>query len=255
VSARDARAGGAADAGGSANDARTLVVLQPGYLPWLGFFDQMRRADVFVYYDDVQYDKNGWRNRNRVKSPAGEPHWLTVPVRVGSLGQRVNETEIDNRQPWARKHVGTLRQFYAKAPHLARHLPELEELLAGRRWGLLVELDIAVVALMCRWLGIERETARSSELKVEGERSERLLKLCEHFGARRYLSGNAAQSYLDEAAFEARGVRVVWQNYQHPVYPQQHGAFVPYLSALDLVLNCGGERAAKIIAGNDSEDQ
>lgn len=230
-------------------EAPTLVVLQPGYLPWLGFFDQMRRADLFVYYDDVQYDKNGWRNRNRVKSPQGEPHWLTVPVRVHSLGQLINETEIDNRQAWARKHAGTLRQFYARAPHAGRYLPELEELLA-RRWERLLELDEAVVALMCRWMGLERRTLRSSELGAGGERSERLLRMCQQLGARRYLSGSAARSYLDVSLFERAGVEVEWQDYRHPTYPQQHGEFVPFLSALDLLLNCGAESLAVIARGS-----
>src|SRR3982750_3414879 len=104
---------------------KTLVVLQPGYLPWLGFFDQLQRSDCFIFYDDLQYDKNGWRNRNRIKSPAGEPHWLTVPVRVESLEQTILETLIDERQPWARKHLGTIKQFYARAPFTRRYLPEL----------------------------------------------------------------------------------------------------------------------------------
>ena len=107
----------------------TVVVLQPGYLPWLGFFDQMRRADVFVYYDDVQYDKHGWRNRNRIKTQDG-PQWLTVPVRHGGQGfPRIIDVEIDGRTPWARKHVASVRQAYARAPFLQRYLPELEELL------------------------------------------------------------------------------------------------------------------------------
>lgn len=222
----------------------TLVVLQPGYLPWLGFFDQMRRADVFVYYDDVQFDRGGWRNRNRVKSTTGEPHWLTVPVRVSSLKQRINETEIDNRQPWARKHIGTVRQFYAKAPFVKRYLPQLEEVLAGRIWESVVDLDEAVVGTMCRWLGLERPTVRSSALGIEGERSQRLLDVCRHFGARRYLSGNAARSYLDVELFAQAGVEVEWQDFQHPTYPQQHGPFVPYLSMLDLLLNCGDDSLA-----------
>ena len=231
----------------SASEGRTLVVLQPGYLPWLGFFDQMRRSDIFVLYDDAQFDKNGWRNRNRIKSPAG-PHWLTVPVRVNSLSQRILETEIDNRQPWARKHLGTIKQFYYKAPYLKRYLPVLEELLMGRYWERIIDLDIAVIELMCAWLGLKRRTVHSSGLDIQGERSERLLNMCLHFGVRRYLSGNAAQSYLDVELFARHGIEVEWQNYQHPVYPQQHGEFVPFLSALDLLLNCGDE-SASMIAG------
>jgi WbqC-like protein family len=230
----------------------TLVVLQPGYLPWLGFFDQLRRSDVFVYYDDVSFDKNGWRNRNRIKSPAG-PHWLTVPVHVHSLRQLISETEIDNRQPWARKHIRTIKQFYAHAPYLKNYVSELEELLLGRCWELLIDLDMTVIELMCRWLSLDRRIVRSSDLAIEGERSERLLNICLQMDANRYLSGNAAQSYLDVDLFANHNILVEWQNYAHPIYPQQHGEFVPFLSALDLLLNCGSESAA-IVAGHSIAD-
>ena len=216
---------------------RTAVVLQPGYLPWLGFFDQLREADVFIYYDDVQYDKHGWRNRNRVKGPDG-PVWLTVPVRTHGRGRpRVCEVEIDGAR-WARQHVGTLRHCYARAAHARPYLDELEELLM-RPWRLLAELDVAAVALACRWLGLEREMVRASALGVEGERSERLVALCGRVGAARYFSGAAARDYLDLGAFARAGVAVEFQEYRHPVYPQLFGAFVPYLSVVDLVLNAG----------------
>jgi WbqC-like protein len=225
----------------------TLVVLQPGYLPWLGFFDQLRRADVFVHYDDVQFDKHGWRNRNRIKAPSGEPHWLTVPVRHAGLDwPRILDVAVDQRSPWARKHVGTIRQYYAGAPFLGRYLPALEELL-HRPWERLVDLDLAVVALLCEWLGLPAPVHRSSALPAEGKKSERLLALCRHFRADRYLSGSAARSYLDVDLFAQHGIAVAWQDYRHPVYPQQHGAFVPQLSVLDLLLNCGDE-SARIVA-------
>jgi hypothetical protein len=226
----------------------TLVVLQPGYLPWLGFFEQMLRADVFVYYDDVQFDKHGWRNRNRIKAPSGEPHWLTVPVRHAGLGwPRILDVAIDQRSAWARKHLGTLRQFYAAAPYVERYLPALAETLE-RPWERLIDLDLALTGLVCEWLGIRRPVHRSSVLPVEGTRSERLLGLCRHFGAARYLSGSAARTYLDVELFAQHGISVEWQEYRHPVYPQQHGAFVPYLSVVDLLLNCG-EGSAGILAG------
>jgi hypothetical protein len=222
----------------------TLVVLQPGYLPWLGFFDQMQRADVFVYYDDVQFDKHGWRNRNRVKASDGTARWLTVPVLHSGRNQpTILEVEIDNRTPWARKHVGTLRQFYRRAPFLDRYLPALEEVLE-RRWTLLVDLDLAVTRLLCGWLGLERRTLRASELGIPGKQSERLLALCQHLGARRYLSGASAREYLDTDLFTRHGVEVEWQDYVHPVYPQQHGEFVPHLSILDLLFNCGEDSPA-----------
>ena len=222
----------------------TVAVLQPGYLPWLGFFDQLRRADVFVYYDDVQYDKHGWRNRNRIKTQSG-PLWLTVPVKASADAHtgsppRIIDVEIDGRTPWARKHVESIRQAYARAPHLARYLPPLEELLQ-RKWDRLVDLDLACAGLMAQWLGLERRIERSSALGIGGERSERLVEICRHFGASRYVSGDAAQTYLDLPLFERHGIQVEWQQYTHPTYPQLHGEFVPYLSALDLILNCGDE--------------
>ena len=218
----------------------TVVVLQPGYLPWLGFFDQLRRADVFVYYDDVQYDKHGWRNRNRIKTQDG-PQWLTVPVRHGDDGfPRIVDVEIDGRTPWARKHAASIRQAYARAPFLSEHMPALEELL-HRKWERLVDLDVACAALMAEWFGLDRRIERSSSLGIGGERSERLVNICRHFGATRYVSGDSARAYLDIAAFQAERITVEWQGYEHPTYPQLHGPFVPYLSALDLVLNCGPE--------------
>jgi hypothetical protein len=217
-----------------------LVVLQPGYLPWLGFFDQLRRADLFVYYDDVQYDKHGWRNRNRIKTQSG-PQWLTVPVLHHGRGlPRILDVEIDRRQPWARKHVASLRQAYARAASAAQYFPEIEELLS-RPWERLVDLDIALVDAMCRWLGLSRRVERSSQLDIPGEQTERLVRICQHFGARSYLSGSAARVYLDTALFERNGIAVEWQDYVHPVYRQLHGEFVPYLSAIDLLLNCGEE--------------
>ena len=225
----------------------TVAVLQPGYLPWLGFFDQMIRSDVFVYYDDVQFDKNGWRNRNRVKSMTG-PLWLTVPVlSAQKFGQLILETKIDNRQPWARKQLGTIRQLYARAPYLAPYLPGLEEVLCAK-WQYLVDLDIALVELICGWMGLKRQAVRSSKLGVVGERSERLLRICRHFGAEKYLSGDSAQCYLDVPAFEAHKIAVEWQRYSHPTYPQLHGEFLPYLSAIDLVFNVGGDRSLELLS-------
>jgi hypothetical protein len=228
--------------------ATTVVVLQPGYLPWLGFFDQLNRADVFVYYDDVQYDKHGWRNRNRIKTQDG-PQWLTVPVRHGDAGfLRIVDVEIDGRTPWARKHVASVRQAYARAPFLKRYMPALEELLE-RKWERLVDLDLACAALIAGWFGLDRRIERSSALGIDGSRSERLVNVCRRFGASRYVSGDAAKGYLDVAAFEAHGITVEWQGYPHPTYPQLHGPFVPYLSALDLVLNCGSDAALIAFGG------
>lgn len=232
----------------------TVVILQPGYLPWLGFFDQLRRADVFVYYDDVQYDKHGWRNRNRIKTHTG-PQWLTVPVRHGGLGpQRIMDVEIDARTPWARKHLSSIRQAYAGSGFLQQYLAALEDVLQ-RPWERLIDLDLALAALIARWLGLERRIERSSALGIGGERSQRLIDICRHFGATTYLTGDSAEHYLDTALFERHRIAVEWQRFAHPVYPQLHGDFIPYLSALDLILNCGDESRGILERGQSDEMQ
>jgi hypothetical protein len=227
----------------------TVCVLQPGYLPWIGYFDQLSRADAFVHYDDVQYDKHGWRNRNRIKTIDGQALWLTVPVITRGLAQPlIREVAIDNRLPWARKHIGSLRQAYAKAPFVARYLPAIEDLLQ-QTWHHLSDLNLAVTQLIASWLGIQTRTVRASNLGITGDRSERLLKICHSFQATHYLTGDAAQDYLDITLFQEHGVQVEWQRYRHPVYPQINGPFLSQLSTLDLLFNCGPDSLAILTGG------
>lgn len=220
--------------------SKRVVVLQPSYLPWLGYFDQLYKSDVFVLYDDVQYDKHGWRNRNRIKSDKG-PLWLTVPVLTHGQGLPTNrEARIDTRQPWARKHLQALRVNYAKAPSFGEVFDRLEPLL-GREWARLLDLNRAVLETLCALLGLDRPIKLSSELDVPGQKTERLVAICRALGADRYLTGDAASEYLDETQFAANGIRVEYHHYRHPVYAQLHGEFVPYLSVVDLLMNHGRE--------------
>ena len=220
---------------------QTLVILQPSYLPWLGYFDQIRRSDVFIFYDTVQFDRRGWRNRNRIKGREGKSLWLTVPVHA-SRDSRVCDVEIVRGDRWATRHLKSLLHNYSAAPYTASYLPELEAVLTAG-WERIADLDIALTQLMCGWLGLTARFVRASSLDVQGCRNERLVAYCRHFGATHYLSGDSAKTYLDAELFRANGVEVVWQDYAHPVYVQQHGPFVSYLSALDLLLNCGAESA------------
>lgn len=229
--------------------SKRIVVLQPSYLPWLGYFDQLYKSDAFVLYDDVQYDKHGWRNRNRIKTDRG-PLWLTVPVLTHGLGLPTNrEARIDGRQPWARKHLQALRVNYAKAPAFGEVFDRLEPVL-NRAWTHLVDVNRAVLEALCALLGLERPILLSSELDVPGQRTERLVGICRALGADRYLSGDAASGYLDETQFAANGIRVEYHHYRHPVYAQLHGEFLPYLSVVDLLMNHGRESLGVLIDGD-----
>lgn len=231
----------------------TVTILQPGYIPWLGFFEQLLRSDIFVYYDDVQFDKHGWRNRNRIKSPQG-PQWLTVPVLHSKRhGQRNLDVEIDHHLPWARKHRETIRQNYAKSPHIHTYLPQLDEIFQ-HTWTKLLDLDVMMVELICQWLGIKRQVEYSSRLNIGGERNTRLLNICRHFSADCYRSGNSAKEYLDTNLFEEYNIKVEWQDFVHPEYPQQHGQFLPYLSILDLLFNVGQGSLAYLTTTNNSRE-
>ncbi len=215
-----------------------LVVLQPGYLPWLGFFDQYDWCDAFVLYDDVQYDKNGWRNRNRILTAQG-PQWLTVPVRLaGKEFPPILEVEVDNATNWRRKHRMGLEQAYAKAPHFSTVFPPLAAVL-DQEWRSLLDVDVAMMRALVDLLGMDWKVLRSSELGVPGQKTERLLGLCRKLGATEYLTGDAARDYLDEPAFHAEGVKVHWHGYRHPTYEQRSKEFVPYLSVVDLLFNHG----------------
>lgn len=224
-----------------------VAILQPSYLPWLGYFDQIHRADVFVFYDDVQYDKHGWRNRNRIKTPQG-PHWLTVPVLLtGHFGQKIREVRIDPTQPWKKKHRRSLHQAYESAPYypdLSAFLDEMYE----REWDRLTDLVVWGIRGLCDRLGIDTQLAFSSDLGLKGERTERLVNICRHFAADEYLTGDAAEDYLEEERFREAGIRITYQRYAHPTYPQGHGEFLSHLSIVDLFVYAG-PRSLSILSG------
>jgi len=226
----------------------TVAILQPSYLPWLGYFDQIYKSDIFVFYDDVQYDKGGWRNRNKIKIPNGW-QWLTVPVKMkGRFGEMLYEKEINNKTNWREKHLKSIQQNYVKAPYFKDYFKSLEKIYL-KEWKNLEELDVTLIKLICNLLGMKnKKIVYSRELKIEGEATERLVKICQLFKADTYLTGDAAKGYLKEDLFEKVGIEVEYQNYQHPVYNQLYGDFVPYLSVIDLLFN-HGEESLSILTG------
>lgn len=216
-----------------------VAIHQPQYLPWLGYLAKWAAADVFVFLDTVQYEKNGWQNRNRVRTADGA-HWLTVPVHA-HLGMPLAEVAVDTTQPWRARHLRALEHAYARAPYLAAYQTALHGLL-DREWDRLAPLAVASAEWLARATGISTPTRLASGLGVEtDDATGRLVAICETLGADTYLAGGHGARYMDAERFRAAGITVLYQRYEHPVYPQQHGEFMPFLSGVDLLLTHGDE--------------
>jgi hypothetical protein len=228
-----------------------VAVLQSNYLPWKGYFDIIRRADLVVFYDDVQFTKNDWRNRNRIKTRSGLL-WLTVPVGA-DISRRICDVAIDDER-WQRRHHRTLVQEYGKAPCFELVRPLLDEGLLGRRWTNLSELNQWFIRAICeRYLALAPRWLDSRAFSLAGSGSDRLLQLVAATGAARYVSGPAGQAYIDQATFAARGIAVEWMDYsRYPEYPQFHPPFEHAVSILDLLCHLGGE-APRFIRPADPE--
>lgn len=217
-----------------------VAIHQPEHMPWLGFFEKLVRADVFVLLDDVQFSKGDFQNRNRVKGQGGA-QWLTVPV-AQRLGQKIDEVETAG-DSWRAKHWKTLRSCYARAAHFEEFAGEFEEFYA-RPWAKLSELNVAAIRMLARAFGVEKEFVFSSTLGAVGQKSELVLNICKAVGATRYYSGRAGGAYLDAEAFRREGIQIVVQEFEHPTYEQlfmKEQGFVPNLSAVDLLFNRGAE--------------
>jgi hypothetical protein len=230
-----------------------VAIHQPQYLPWLGYFDKMDQVDCFVLLDDVQFKKNEWQNRNRIKTAAGW-QWLTVPV-LHRFPQRIREVRINQTDPWSRKHLQALVSNYASAPFFDLHRPFFEEIYA-REWTLLLDLNLATIAYLAEALGIRTKVVTASSLPVPAdmEATERLIAICQAVGATTYLSGVGGRGYLDLARFEETGIRVLFQAFQTRPYPQCFGAFVPDLSIVDLMFNCN-EHGVEILRQGREESR
>ena len=212
------------------------VVLQSNYIPWKGYFDLVNRADVFVFYDDVQYTKNDWRNRNRIKTATGV-RWLTIPAGT-NLRRRICDVEIAD-QRWKRAHRRAITDAYREAPHFTAYAPLLDALYESDLTNLSAINQRAIVDIS-RLLGITTEFRDSRELSPQGSGSSRVLDLVSRLGADTYLSGPRGRAYLDAAAFEKAGVTLEYYDYAgYPEYRQLHGAFVHDVTILDLLFNEG----------------
>ena len=229
----------------------TVAIMQPTYIPWLGYFDLMDQVDHFVLLDSVQFSHQSWQHRNRVRTAQGLT-WLTIPVLTkGRSGQRIDEVELRSGSGLAASHGRTVEQAYAHAPHAADPIAAFTGVLdTGEAGGRLVDVTVPAIDLLCDQLGLATPHVRSSTLPGQGRRSVLLIELLEHLGADTYLSPAGAVDYLseDRQLFEEAGIDVLIQDFVHPQYDQQYMPFEPFASTLDLVCN-SGPGALELIRG------
>ena len=218
---------------------KTLVVIQSNYIPWKGYFDLINLADECILLDDVQFTKNDWRNRNRIKTPRGLL-WLTIPVKLrGHLSRTIRQTEIADPR-WPRKHWKSIAYNYARAPYFPMYAGDIEALYAGATSQSLSEINRSFIDGVSKVLGIRTMLRESDRYLLCEDRNERLIGLCRQSEATEYLTGPAARAYLDEPAFRQHGIRVRYMDYSgYPEYPQLGGGFEHGVSILDLIFNVG----------------
>lgn len=223
---------------------KKIAIVQSNYIPWKGYFDMIAAVDEFILYDDMQYTRRDWRNRNMVKTPHGV-QWLTVPVRVkGKYHQTVRETEIDGNG-WAADHWKALAQNYKRAPHFTEIASWLEPIYCAESFVYLSGLNRRLIEAICSYLGIATRISNSCEYAMVDGKTECLANICSQARGTEYLSGPSAQDYIDEQIFLERGIKLSWFDYaNYPKHPQLWGQFSHHVTILDLLFNCGRDTPA-----------
>ncbi|MEH7124211.1 WbqC family protein [Bacillus sp. JJ1773] len=221
-----------------------IAIMQPTYLPWIGYFNLIKSSDVFVFLDDVQFAKRSWQQRNKILL-LGKEKYLTIPVKTKNVKSlTLSKIAIDDQQHWRNYHKKTLFHAYQKHPFGREILQEISEVLEGKS-NLLCETNISIVKKICNKLNVSTEIVRSSDLPVTGKKSKYSLEICKYLGADTYLSAAAAKEYIEEETlFKNSDIQVLYQNYLPKPYPQLGSSeFIPYLSIIDLIANVGWKDA------------
>lgn len=225
---------------------KIVVIHQPDFLPYLGFFHRFLLADLWVVFKDVQFlaGNKSWHNRDKIKTPQGEK-WLTVDVKKAPQQTMIDEIYLAD-DGWEKRSLNLLSENYKKAPFFNEIFPRLERLY-DHDCLKLVDFNMRSIRMLMDMFDIRIETVSSGMLKADGKKTGRLVDICKKVGATEYLTGVGSRGYLQEPLFEAEGIKVIWQDFRHPVYPQMHGEFIPYLSSIDMFFNCGIVESREIL--------
>jgi hypothetical protein len=218
---------------------KKVAILQSNYIPWKGYFDMIAAVDEFILYDDMQFTRRDWRNRNQIKTPQGV-QWLTVPVQVkGKYDQKIKDTLIEGTD-WAKAHWKALVANYRRAPYFEEVAIWLEPLYIAHSYTHISQLNRRFIEVVCHFLGIQTVISNSWDYVLLDGKTERLADLCKQAGGTEYISGPSAKNYLDETIFADMNIKLTWFDYMgYPEYPQVWGEFIHGVTILDLLFNCG----------------
>ena len=225
--------------------SKTVVIHQPDFIPYLGFFQRFLTADLFIVQDAVQFSKRGWTHRDKIKTQAGEA-WISLNLRKHPHTTLINQILLSEDTCWQKNHLKTLKVNYQKAPFFDEIFPLLSNIHESAS-PLMTDLNMQIIELLMDLFDVRLPFVFASTLGARGRSNELLISQLKEVGATHYLSGNGARDYMQPEKFIQAGIEVVWQQFTHPVYPQQFGAFVPYLSSLDVLFNCGVTASRKIL--------
>ena len=217
-----------------------LSVHQPQYLPWLGYFDKIAKSDCFVFLDCVQYKKREFQNRNKIRTKDGWI-WLTVPVISKSKGfQLINEVLINSSIGWQNKHLKSIICCYKNAKYFNEHIGFFENIY-NKKFEKLIDINLAIIYYLLEQFSIKTKIFFESSLSISTKKTQRIIDICKKLNADTYLSGIGGKDYLDEELFEKENIKLIYQDFKHPVYKQCYEPFIPYMSVIDFLFNCGKE--------------
>lgn len=220
-----------------------ISIHQPVYLPWIGFIDKLVSSDVFVFLDDVQYEKNGFQNRNKIKTESGEM-WLTIPT-SGKSKTLLKDVKVDNTSRWEEKHLKSIVQNYSKAQFFNKYWKEMNKFYE-KSYEYLIDFNMEIILFLMKNFKIKTKILFSSELEISKKGSERILDICKSLNAEEYISGIGGKNYLNVDDFNKNNIKIKFQKFKHPIYNQSFESFIPNLAAIDLLFN-EGENSVNII--------
>ncbi|MCT7601878.1 WbqC family protein [Aliarcobacter butzleri] len=224
--------------------SKTVVIHQPDFIPYLGFFHRLLHADLFVILNDVQFLRRGWHHRDRIKTKDGDK-WLTIGIKKVPQNTSINEIFL-NDENWQLQHLNLIKQSYAKAKYFEEIFPFIDKLYS-QKYEKMIDINLASIKMLLELFDINIGIVFSTEFRIQSKSNQLLVDLLLEIGATHYLSGIGAKDYYDNKPFEEANIKVLWQDFKHPVYPQLHGEFIPYLSSIDLLFNCGIEKSREIL--------